>query len=65
MPDSSDALDAQKTAMIIAAKQSFRDAQRNQTWEQKVAAIARMNAASKIAKAAMRAATSAPATDPE
>jgi hypothetical protein len=37
--------DADRLAFIVAAKQSFRAAQRLRTWEQRVAAIARMNAA--------------------
>lgn len=46
-------LDQRKAAHIIAAKASFRAAERSQTWEQRVQAIARMNAASKLAKAGM------------
>lgn len=42
--------DASRLALIMSAKQSFRDAQRTRTWEQRVAAIARMNEANKIAK---------------
>lgn len=45
--------DQRKAAHIVAAKASFRAAQRSQTWEQRVQAIARMNAASKLAKAGM------------
>lgn len=45
--------DQRKSDLIIAAKASLRSAQRNRTWEQRVQAIARMNAASKLAKAGM------------
>ena len=48
--------DQDKTALIVAAKTAFRQDQRNKTWVLRVAAIARMNAASKLAKAAMAAA---------
>lgn len=41
--------DADREAFIVSAKESFRSAQRTRTWEQRVAAIARMNAANKIA----------------
>jgi hypothetical protein len=41
--------DADRLALIVSAKESFRAAQRTRTWEQRVAAIARMNAANKIA----------------
>ena len=41
--------DADREAYIVSAKESFRAAQRTRTWEQRVAAIARMNAANKIA----------------
>jgi hypothetical protein len=41
--------DADREAYIVGAKESFRAAQRTRTWEQRVAAIARMNAANKIA----------------
>ena len=41
--------DADREACIVSAKESFRAAQRSRTWEQRVAAIARMNAANKIA----------------
>ena len=41
--------DADRVAFIVSAKESFRAAQRTRTWEQRVAAIARMNAANKIA----------------
>ncbi len=41
--------DADRLALIVSAKESFREAQRTRTWEQRVAAIARMNAANKIA----------------
>lgn len=46
-------LDERKTALIVAAKASFRSAQKSLTWEQRVEAIARMNVASKLAKAGM------------
>ena len=42
--------DSERTALIVSAKKSLREAQRSRTWEQRVAAIARMNAANKIAK---------------
>lgn len=41
--------DADRLALIVSAKESFREAQRTRTWEQRIAAIARMNAANKIA----------------
>ena len=41
---------SERTALIVSAKKSLREAQRSRTWEQRVAAIARMNAANKIAK---------------
>ena len=41
--------DADREAYIVSAKESFRAAQRTRTWEQRVAAMARMNAANKIA----------------
>ena len=41
--------DSDREAYIVSAKESFRVAQRTRTWEQRVAAIARMNAANKIA----------------
>lgn len=41
--------DADRLALIVAAKQSFRAAQKLRTWEQRVAAIARMKAATRIA----------------
>ena len=44
--------DASRLALIVNAKQSFRDSQRSRTWEERVAAIARMNAANKIARKA-------------
>lgn len=40
--------DADRLAQIVSAKESFRVAQRTRTWEQRVAAIARMNVANKI-----------------
>ena len=54
--------DSERTALIVSAKKSQREAQRSRTWEQRVAAIARMNAANKIAKWAGRVATG-PSTD--
>ena len=42
--------DSERTALIVSAKKSLREAQRSRTWEQRVAVIARMNAANKIAK---------------
>ena len=42
--------DEQSLALIVSAKKSLREAQRARSWEQRVAAIARMNAANKIAK---------------
>ncbi|MCY7388110.1 MAG: hypothetical protein LH481_08600 [Burkholderiales bacterium] len=46
--------DQEKMAHIVAAKATFRVEQAGKTWEQRVQAIARMNAADKLAKAAMR-----------
>lgn len=46
--------DQRKTSLIIAAKASLRATRRNQTWEQRVQAFARMNEASKLAKAGMK-----------
>lgn len=40
--------DAARQRFIEASKRSLRDAQRARTWEQRVAAIARMNAAKKV-----------------
>ena len=45
--------DKEKMAYIVAAKTAFRVEQASKTWEQRVQAIARMNAADKLAKAAM------------
>ena len=47
-------LDQRKAAYIVSAKASYRAEQSRQSWEQRVQAIARMNAASKLAKAAMK-----------
>ena len=47
-------LDERKMTYIVAANASFRAAQSSRTWEQRVEAIARMNVASKLAKAGMR-----------
>lgn len=41
--------DADREVYIVNAKASFRAAQNTRTWEQRVVAIARMNAANKIA----------------
>ena len=43
----------QLLALIVAAKESLRAEQRAKTWEERVQAIARMNVASKQAKASM------------
>lgn len=45
--------DKQRLALIVAAKRSLRTEQRVKTWEERVQAIARMNVASKRAKASM------------
>ena len=45
--------DKQSLALIVAAKESLRAEQRVKTWEERVRAIARMNVASKQAKASM------------
>ena len=45
--------DKEKMAQIVAAKASFRADQGSKTWEQRVKTIARMNAADKLAMAAM------------
>jgi hypothetical protein len=39
--------DAERSALIVSAKESFRAAQRLRTWEHRVAAMARMNLANK------------------
>ena len=49
--------DKQSLALIVAAKESLRAEQRIKTWEERVQAIARMNVASKHAKASMGRAT--------
>lgn len=41
--------DADHSALIASAKDSFHAAQRLRTWEQRVAAMARMNLANKAA----------------
>ena len=41
--------DAERLTLIVSAKESFRAAQRLRTWEQRVAAMARMNLANKAA----------------
>ena len=46
--------DKEKMTHIVAAKTAFRTEQAGKTWEQRVQTIARMNAADKLAKAAMR-----------
>ena len=48
--------DKQSLAFILAAKDSLRAQQHIKTWEERVQAIARMNVASKQAKASMAAA---------
>ena len=45
--------DKQSIALILAAKESLRAQQQVKTWEERVKAIARMNVASKQAKASM------------
>ena len=45
--------DKQSLALIIVAKESLRAVQRVKTWEERVKVIARMNVASKHAKAGM------------
>lgn len=45
--------DKHSLARIVAAKESLRAEQRVKTWEERVPAIARMNVASKQAKASM------------
>ena len=45
--------DKQSIALILAAKESLRAQQQLKTWEKRVQAIARMNVASKQAKASM------------
>jgi hypothetical protein len=52
---SDDNRDQEKLALLKSAKASFRADQRARTWEERVAAIARMNAASKLAREGMRA----------
>lgn len=47
MPQTSD---ADRSALIANVKESFRAAQRLRTWEQRVAAMARMNLANRLAK---------------
>jgi hypothetical protein len=44
----------QKLDLLLSAKTAFRIDQKSKTWEEKVAAIARMNTASKLARDAMR-----------
>ncbi len=43
-----------KIRLIVRAEEAMRTHLRGKTWAQKVESIARMNAADKIAKAAMR-----------
>ena len=45
--------DKEKMAYLVAMKAAFRIEQEGKTWEQRVHAIARMNVADKLAKAAM------------
>jgi hypothetical protein len=52
----------QKLDLLLAAKAAFRADQKSKTWEEKVASIARMNAASKLARDAMRQAVAREAT---
>jgi hypothetical protein len=42
--------DASRLDLIMSAKESFRDAQRTRTWEERVAAIARMNIATRLVR---------------
>ena len=51
--DMTESNDQQSLARIIAAKDSLRTHQRVKTWEERVQAIARMNVASRVAKASM------------
>jgi hypothetical protein len=44
----------QKLDLLMSAKTAFRIDRKSKTWEEKVASIARMNAASKLARDAMR-----------
>jgi hypothetical protein len=46
--------DAEKTAFNARAKASMQEYLRSKTWEEKVESIERMNAASMIAREAMR-----------
>jgi hypothetical protein len=52
--------DKKSLALIIAAKESLRAEQRVKTWEERVQAIARMNVASRHAKASMARAQQTP-----
>ena len=45
--------DKEKMVHLVAMKAAFRVEQEGKTWEQRVHAIARMNVADKLAKAAM------------
>ena len=45
--------DKEKMVHLVAMKAAFRVEQEGKTWEQRVHAIARMNAADKLAKVAM------------
>lgn len=47
-------IDSQKQELNVRAKKILRAALNRKTWEEKLAAIERMNAASKRARAAMR-----------
>ena len=51
--DMTESTDQQSLALVIAAKDSLRAQQRVKSWEESVKAIARMNVASKLAKAGM------------
>jgi hypothetical protein len=57
MNPNSNNIGAQKTALNARVKAEMDIYLRSRTWEQKVESIERMNAASKIAREAMRAAT--------
>jgi len=50
--------DAEKTAFNARAKASMQEYLRSKTWEEKVESIERMNAASKMAREAMKKAMS-------
>jgi hypothetical protein len=58
-------IDEAKTALNIRVKESLRRDLRAKSWEEKVASIARMNAAAKIAQAGMRKALAEKAKRPD